>query len=127
MSNRNRGTAYTSNGMVGIEQRKDNAFSQNLYIFRLSLKHVAEGGTLAEEVISTVRTAQAFGTQKILSALYSSHIGKSRQADMKAAAWHGGGFAIFFFVVYSAYALGKSICCCCCSFKTQMILFFTSF
>ncbi|KAI0252878.1 ABC transporter type 1, transmembrane domain-containing protein, partial [Lactifluus subvellereus] len=30
---------------------------------QLSLKHVAEGGTLAEEVVSTIRTAQAFGTQ----------------------------------------------------------------
>lgn len=24
---------------------------------------------------------------------------------MKAAVWHGGGLAIFFFVIYSAYAL----------------------
>ncbi|EGO23855.1 hypothetical protein SERLADRAFT_450147 [Serpula lacrymans var. lacrymans S7.9] len=72
---------------------------------QLSLKHVADGGTLAEEVISTVRTAQAFGTQKILSALYDGHIEGSRVVDSKAAIWHGGGLAVFFFVIYSAYAL----------------------
>lgn len=69
------------------------------------MKHVAEAGSLAEEVISTVRTAQAFGTQAILASLYDVFIGKSRKVDMKAAIWHGGGLAIFFFVIYSAYAL----------------------
>ncbi|KAL4246649.1 GTPase-activating protein [Abortiporus biennis] len=72
---------------------------------QLSLKHVAKGGTLAEEVISTVRTAQAFGTQNTLANLYESHVGESEAVDMKAAAWHGGGLAVFFFVIYAAYAL----------------------
>ncbi len=63
---------------------------------------------MAEEVISTVRTAQAFGTQPVLAELYDTHINKSRGVDMKAAIWHGGGLAIFFFVIYNAYALGKS-------------------
>ncbi|TFK28078.1 multidrug resistance protein 1 [Coprinopsis marcescibilis] len=72
---------------------------------QLSLKHVAEGGTVAEEVISTVRTAQAFGTQKILSKLYTDFIDQSLAVDLKAAVWHGGGLAVFFFVIYSAYAL----------------------
>lgn len=75
---------------------------------QLSLKHVANGGTLAEEVISTVRTAQAFGTQKILSGLYDVHVNQSLLVDMKAAVWHGGGLAVFFFVIYSAYALAFS-------------------
>ena len=73
---------------------------------RLSLKHVAEAGNLAEEVISTIRTAQAFGTQKILSNLYDTHIGYSLEADLESATWHGGALAVFFFVIYSAYALG---------------------
>ena len=67
---------------------------------------MAEGGTLAEEVISTIRTAQAFGIQKILSELYDKHITSAFQADMKGAAWHGGGLGVFFFVIYNAYALG---------------------
>ncbi|KAG2129495.1 P-loop containing nucleoside triphosphate hydrolase protein [Suillus clintonianus] len=72
---------------------------------QLSLNHVAEGGTLAEEVISTVRTAQAFGAQKFLSSLYDKHIDGSRIADSSGAIWHGGGLASFFFVIYAAYAL----------------------
>jgi ATP-binding cassette subfamily B (MDR/TAP) protein 1 len=75
---------------------------------RLSLKHTAEGGSLAEEVISTIRTAQAFGTQTILGRLYNDRIDESLKVDMKAATWHGGGLAVFFFVIYSAYALGTS-------------------
>lgn len=75
-------------------------------MYRLSLKHVAEAGSLAEEVISTVRTAQAFGTQQTLAVLYDRFIGKAGKVDMKAAVWHGGGLAVFFFVIYSAYALG---------------------
>lgn len=74
----------------------------------MSLNHVADGGSLAEEVISTIRTAQAFGTQRILSGLYDRHIDESRKVDLKAAVWHGGGLAVFFFVIYSAYALGEN-------------------
>ncbi|KZT11907.1 P-loop containing nucleoside triphosphate hydrolase protein [Laetiporus sulphureus 93-53] len=72
---------------------------------QLSLAHVADGGTLAEEVFSTVRTAQAFGNQKVLAERYDSHIFKARTADMKAAVWHGCGLATFFFVIYGGYAL----------------------
>lgn len=73
----------------------------------LSLAYVADGGTLAEEVFSTVRTAQAFGTQHILSERYDSHIEKAKQSDMKAAIFHGCGLATFFFVIYGGYGLGS--------------------
>ncbi|KAI4527252.1 ste6-like protein [Schizophyllum commune Loenen D] len=72
---------------------------------QLSLKHVAEGGSVAEEVISTVRTAQAFGTQKILSAIYDVHSNNAEAVDLKAAIAHGAGLSCFFFVIYSSYAL----------------------
>ncbi|KAJ7784493.1 P-loop containing nucleoside triphosphate hydrolase protein [Mycena metata] len=75
---------------------------------QLSLKHVAESGSLAEEVISTIRTAQAFGTQKVLADLYDSHIVHSETSDLKAAVWHGGGLSVFFFIIYNAYALAFS-------------------
>ena len=55
-----------------------------------------------------MRTAQAFGTQGVLSRLYDVNITKSKEADLTAAAWHGGGLAIFFFVIYSSYALCES-------------------
>ncbi len=72
---------------------------------QLSLQHVAEGGTLAEEVFSTVRTAQAFGTQRILANIYDVHVHASRDVDAKAAVWHGAGLSFFFFVIYGAYGL----------------------
>lgn len=74
---------------------------------RLGLAHVAEGGSLAEEVISTIRTAQAFGTQSILSSLYDVPMNKATKVDGKAAIVHGGGLAVFFFIIYASYGLGK--------------------
>jgi len=61
---------------------------------------------LAEEVISTVRTAQAFGTQHTLSSHYEGHIVKARDLDIKSAMWRGGALGVFFFIIYGAYGLG---------------------
>lgn len=72
---------------------------------RLSLQYIADGGSLAEEVISTVRTAHAFGTQKILSGLYDTHVHKSLDVDLKGSVFHGIGLAFFFFVIYASYGL----------------------
>jgi ATP-binding cassette subfamily B (MDR/TAP) protein 1 len=76
---------------------------------------VAEGGSFAEEVISTIRTAQAFGTQKILTRLYNEYVSGSLKVDLKAARVHGIALGCFFFVIYSAYALGELLyfCTCC--------------
>lgn len=71
----------------------------------MSLKHVAEAGSLAEEVISTVRTAQAFGTQKVLSGIYDTNVDASRVVDTKASIWQGAGLGCLFFVIYAAYSL----------------------
>jgi hypothetical protein len=73
---------------------------------RLSLSRVAEGGSIAEEVISTVRTAQAFGTQKVLSGIYDERINESLRIDLRIAAVHGSAMSVFFFVIYAGYALG---------------------
>ena len=75
---------------------------------QLSLGHIANGGSIAEEVISTIRTAQAFGTQHQLSAIYDEHIETSRKMGTKGAIAHGGGLACFFFTIYSSYALAFS-------------------
>ncbi|TFK23399.1 multidrug resistance protein 1 [Coprinopsis marcescibilis] len=72
----------------------------------LSLKYVAEGGSLAEEVLSTVRTAQAFGTQRRLSALYDkTSVDKPLRVAPQGAMWYGVTIGIFAFVAYAAYAL----------------------
>ncbi|EJC99281.1 P-loop containing nucleoside triphosphate hydrolase protein [Fomitiporia mediterranea MF3/22] len=73
-----------------------------------SLKHAAEGGSIAEEVISTIRTAHAFGTQHILSALYDSHIEQAHVVDLKSAVVNGCGLSVFFFAFFSSYALAFS-------------------
>ena len=73
----------------------------------MSLTHVASSGSVAEEVISTIRTAQAFGTQKVLASLYDAHLAKANVAEVKTAMWLGGGMGTFFFFMYSSYALGK--------------------
>jgi ATP-binding cassette, subfamily B (MDR/TAP), member 1 len=75
---------------------------------QMSRQFISDSGSLAEEVISTIRTAQAFGNQKVLADIYDTHINKSRQVDSRAAVWHGAGLAAFFFVIYSAYALAFS-------------------
>ena len=77
-------------------------------IIRQTLTHVAAGGTVAEEVISTVRTAHAFGTQQILADIYDGHNHLGLIAEMKSAVVMGIGLAIVFFASYSAYALAFS-------------------
>ena len=73
---------------------------------RLSRKHVADGGTLAEEVISSVRTAHAFGAQNILSSFYDVHIQQARVVEAKTTIFHGAALGLFLFFIYAAYALG---------------------
>jgi ATP-binding cassette subfamily B (MDR/TAP) protein 1 len=70
---------------------------------------VAEGGSIAEEVIATIRTAQAFGTQRVLSGIYDLRINDSLRVDLKMAAVHGSSMSVFFFVIYAGYALGEPI------------------
>ncbi|KIL59283.1 hypothetical protein M378DRAFT_27062 [Amanita muscaria Koide BX008] len=72
---------------------------------QLSLKHIAEGGSLAEEVISTIRTAQAFGTQKTLAGLYEKHVDASLRVNMKSSIYNGAALGVMMFVVYGGYAL----------------------
>ena len=61
---------------------------------------------MAEEVIATVRTAQAFGTQPILSGMYDTTIDQALVWNSKGATWRGGGMGIIFFVIYASYGLG---------------------
>ena len=72
---------------------------------RAQLTEIAKGGSLAEEVISTIRTAQAFGTQKILAAMYDVYLDRTHKLGGKLALIHGAALAFFFFVIYGAYGL----------------------
>jgi ATP-binding cassette subfamily B (MDR/TAP) protein 1 len=79
----------------------------NSFKLRLSLKYIAEGGTLAEEVVSTIRTAQAFGTQSVLASLYDVAIQKAYYQDCHMALSQGIGFSCFLFAIYASYGLGE--------------------
>jgi ATP-binding cassette subfamily B (MDR/TAP) protein 1 len=83
----------------------------NIFMSKLKmaqLGYVAQGGTLAEEVISTIRTAQAFGTQKDLASMYDVYIDKTHSLDSRISIINGCGLAVFFFVIYAAYGLAFS-------------------
>ena len=68
---------------------------------------MADAGGIAEEVISTIRTAQAFGTQKTLAEMFDKPVDQARKTDLKGAFWQGGSLAIFFFLIYAGYALSR--------------------
>ncbi|KIO31568.1 hypothetical protein M407DRAFT_219400 [Tulasnella calospora MUT 4182] len=74
----------------------------------LSLTETATGGSLAEEVLSTVRTAHAFGSQKALALLYDGFAIRACALETKMAFFRGLGIGAMTFIVYAAYALAFS-------------------
>jgi ATP-binding cassette subfamily B (MDR/TAP) protein 1 len=70
-----------------------------------SLKCVGEGGSIAEEVISTIRTSHAFGSQNVLHALYHNYVLRAKVVDLKSAVWQGSSLGVMFFAIYASYAL----------------------
>ncbi|KAG8904330.1 GTPase-activating protein, partial [Tulasnella sp. 417] len=68
---------------------------------QLSLSEIAAGANLAEEVISTIRTSQAFGAQRTLAAVYDTFAIKVTGLENKIAIGRGLGVGILFFVLYS--------------------------
>jgi len=77
-------------------------------IAKLSLKVVAEysaAATIAEEVLSSVRTAQAFGTEEKLAQQYDKSLIAAQKVGYKKAAVMGCMFASIFTLVYLAYGL----------------------
>jgi ATP-binding cassette subfamily B (MDR/TAP) protein 1 len=77
-----------------------------LSLFSLSTDGIATAGSIAEESISTIRTAKSFGIQSHLSNIFDEKIIKAGKCDMKLAIAQGFGFAGFFFISYAAYGLG---------------------
>ncbi|KAF8526964.1 P-loop containing nucleoside triphosphate hydrolase protein [Hysterangium stoloniferum] len=69
---------------------------------------IAESGSIAEEAISTVRTAKAFGSEEKIAAIYDIHARKAFVADSKTAVVHGIGMGAFIFSLWGAYALAFS-------------------
>lgn len=80
----------------------------NVFVSRfhqVELEYVAHGGSLAEEALSTVRTAKAFGAESRLVDLYDESNKLTTRQGIRKAIMQGGGLGAFFFIIYSAYAL----------------------
>lgn len=69
------------------------------------LAATGRGATLAEEVISSVRISHAFGTQRKLASLYNEPNEETNQVGQASAKYQGFGLGVFFFIIYSSYAL----------------------
>ena len=61
-----------------------------------ALHQVAESGTLAEEVISSIRTAQAFSTQKKLAAMFDKQVDAALIVGNKQSVVMACGLGIMF-------------------------------
>ncbi len=53
----------------------------------------------------SIRTAHAFGLQKVLGALYQGHVDKSVKAGIDAARFQSVGLALMFTIINGGYAL----------------------
>lgn len=80
----------------------------SLFIVRwtkTTLDAYAKGGTLAEEVLSTIRNAQAFGTQDRLADQYNEHLMLAEKWGIKKSSATAVTIGGMFFVIYATYAL----------------------
>ncbi|GAA5978101.1 hypothetical protein JCM11641_006626 [Rhodosporidiobolus odoratus] len=69
------------------------------------LEATGKGATLAEEVIASVRSAHAFGTQGMLAKLYDWRNQETLGVGLISARFNGLGLGVFFFIIYSSYGL----------------------
>lgn len=72
---------------------------------KLSLASYAEGGTVAEEVLSSIRNAIAFGTQDKLAKQYDKHLDTAEKAGFRTKALTGSMIGMLMCYVYLTYAL----------------------
>ncbi|KAJ5611716.1 Leptomycin B resistance protein [Penicillium herquei] len=70
-----------------------------------SLASYALGGTVAEEVLSSIRNAVAFGTQDKLALQYDTHLAEAEKWGFRHKAVLGGMMGFAMWVVYLSYGL----------------------
>lgn len=70
-----------------------------------SLASYAEGGTIAEEVISSIRNATAFGTQDKLARQYDTHLGNAEKYGFKTKRILAIMLGFMFLIIYLNYGL----------------------
>jgi ATP-binding cassette, subfamily B (MDR/TAP), member 1 len=76
---------------------------------KLVMAEYGNASTIAEEIISSVRTAQAFGTQKKLAKLYDDNLVAAQRAGYKQQLAGAFMLAAMFFSIYAFYGLGFCI------------------
>jgi ATP-binding cassette, subfamily B (MDR/TAP), member 1 len=69
-------------------------------------KELASAATVAEEILSNVRTVQAYGNQDKLAQLYDKNLVALQRIKYKTRAVSALMIGTMFFVVYASYALG---------------------
>ncbi|ORY49292.1 P-loop containing nucleoside triphosphate hydrolase protein [Leucosporidium creatinivorum] len=69
------------------------------------LGETAQGASLVEEVVSSIRNAHAFGAQNKLAKLYDEPNVRALEGGMKVAVVIGAGRGGFYFIIYASYAL----------------------
>lgn len=72
---------------------------------QLTLQSYSTGGTVAEEVISSIRNATAFGTQDKLAKQYDQYILEARKWDTKAKLTIAINIGAMFSIIYLNYGL----------------------
>ena len=70
-----------------------------------SIQAYAEGGTVAEEVVSSIRNATAFGTQEKLARQYDEHLVEAEKSAFRMKAILGAMIGFLFCYIYLNYAL----------------------
>ncbi|EST07302.1 ABC transporter, transmembrane domain protein [Kalmanozyma brasiliensis GHG001] len=69
------------------------------------LDRVSRAASIAEESLATLRTAKAFGIEDNLVELYDESNREATRFGIKRSLFQGIGMGVFFFVIYSGYAL----------------------
>lgn len=69
------------------------------------LDRVSKAASIAEESLATLRTAKAFGIEHNLVQLYDESNRQATRFGIKRSLYQGIGMGVFFFVIYSGYAL----------------------
>lgn len=69
------------------------------------LDRVSKAASIAEEALATLRTAKAFGIEHDLVQLYDQSNRQATRFGIKRSLYQGIGMGVFFFVIYSGYAL----------------------
>lgn len=82
------------------------AFSKNIVTWnKAALNAYAAGGTVAEEVLGSIRNATAFATQNKLANQYDEHLAKAEFYGRKHKGWLGLMLGALMFCIYLNYAL----------------------